>query len=322
MKKFLLATFILFSITTFSQEKNIEFPEKKNLLKSVAEETCKCIDSIVITDKSHAKISEEISQCIKKEVTAYQTGLKLIDAQKESEKGVKKININIQMNENSNEYKQYYYEIENYLRDHCTSMNDKIDTNEKKSHKSISTDSKAIQFYNDGIKEYKNQNYEVAVSHFKKAVEQDHDFPFAWDNLGICYRKLGDYDKALEAYRTSLKIDPTGKMPLQNIPIIYIYKKEYQKAIDAYQEMKKVYFEDPEVEYGIGQVYFQYIKDYEKSLDFIAKAYNKYVKINSPYRSDAESIIQSIYKIMKEQNKLETFHKILNQNNINFDEKK
>lgn len=319
-KAFSIFTVLLF-VPMFAQNDKKETPSKSQLLKSIADQTCKCIDSIEILNKTHAKISEDISKCIKKQVTVYQTGSKLIDAQKEAEKGTKNLNINIQINENSNEYKQYYYDIENQLRKECSSMNDKIKSNENKSHKSISNDPNAIKFYNEGITEYKNKNYSAATTLFKKALEFDYNFPFAWDNLGICYRNLGEYDKALEAYKNSLKIDATGKMPLQNIPIVYIYKKEFQNAIDAYLEMQKIYPNDPEIEYGIGQIYFQYIKDYEKSLDFTAKAYKKYIEINSPYRSDAEFIIKKIYSIMKEQSKADVFKKILNQNKINFDDK-
>jgi cytochrome c-type biogenesis protein CcmH/NrfG len=39
----------------------------------------------------------------------------------------------------------------------------------------------------------------------KKAV-QDPEFAFAWDNLGISYRRLNNYDKAIDAYSKSIAI--------------------------------------------------------------------------------------------------------------------
>jgi cytochrome c-type biogenesis protein CcmH/NrfG len=37
---------------------------------------------------------------------------------------------------------------------------------------------------------------------------QDPEFAFAWDNLGISYRRLNNYDKAIDAYSKSIAIDP------------------------------------------------------------------------------------------------------------------
>ena len=54
----------------------------------------------------------------------------------------------------------------------------------------------------------------------------------------------------------------------------------------------------------------------EKALDNVCKAYNIYVKEKSPYRSDAEKVINMIYKEMKKDNKEEAFKKILKDNNI------
>jgi tetratricopeptide (TPR) repeat protein len=56
-------------------------------------------------------------------------------------------------------------------------------------------------------------------------VKIDPNFAYAYDNMGICYRRLEEYDKAIEAYEKSLKIDPYGTMPLQNLGIVYQRKR-------------------------------------------------------------------------------------------------
>ena len=56
--------------------------------------------------------------------------------------------------------------------------------------------------------------------------------------------------------------------------------------------------------------------DLEKGLDKMCKAYNLYVKINSPYRVDAQAIIQEAYQLMKVKGQEELFNKILKDNNI------
>ena len=97
------------------------------------------------------------------------------------------------------------------------------------------------------------------------------------------------------------------------------HKKEYTKAIDAYLDLDKVYPNDAEVYYGIGQVYYDHLKDNEKALDYIAKAYTIYTTQKSPYRSDAEAIIGYVYKKMKDEGKTDKFKEILKKNNIQFD---
>jgi len=128
--------------------------------------------------------------------------------------------------------------------------------------------------------------------------------------------KLGEYDKAIGAYNKSLEVDPTGLLPLQNIAIVYQYKKEYKKAIKAYEKLAEIDKYNPEVYYGIGQIYSVYLKEYEKGLDNMCKAYNLYVEQKSPYRSDAEEIISMIHTEMKKEGKEEKFNEILKLNKI------
>ncbi|KUJ52283.1 hypothetical protein [Chryseobacterium sp. JAH] len=80
-----------------------------------------------------------------------------------------------------------------------------------------------------------------------------------------------------------------------------------------------MYPNDAEVYYGIGQVYYDHLKDNEKALDYIAKAYTIYTTQKSPYRSDAEAIIGYVYKKMKDEGKTDKFKEILKKNNIQFD---
>ena len=206
--------------------------------------------------------------------------------------------------------------MERYMMSNCTSLKEKIASNEKQSAKSFSDNKKAIEYYNKGMDQSKNENFEKAIEYFEKAVKEDSEFAFAWDNLGINYRRLNNYDKAIECYKKSLELDPKGLMPLQNIAIVYQYKKEYNKAIEAYEKLAEIDKNNPEIYYGIGNVYATNLKDYEKGLENMCKAYNLYVYLKSPYRADAEKIISLIYVEMKKQGKEEKFNQILKDNNI------
>ena len=313
---------LIFNHFSFSQEANIESKFDKNLLlKELAENACKCIDSIETFDKIRDTISAEINRCINDKVGAYQMGCKISgikDLEKDAEEvnGKKQINISIDINPNSNEFKKYYYEMEKYLMSNCDAIKMKIKVNDKVNSKSISNNREALKYYNLGLDESKKENFEKAIDYFKKATVFDTNFAFAYDNIGICSRRLNRFDDAIDAYEKSLEIDPNGTMPLQNIAIAYIFKKEYKKGVKSYEKLAKIEPDNPEVFYGIGNICTNYLFDYEKALDNLCQAYNIYTQQKSPYRTDAEKLIHVVYTKLKEQGKESLFNQILEKHNI------
>lgn len=314
MKKLcLLSLVITVCVSVYSQDVS-----KDKLLAELSSTTCKCIDSIKVTNKSRKEIVEEISTCIDKQASAYQLGVKMFSIKDSvfNPAGKNEFNISINMDKNSKEYKEYYFEMERYLMTNCASLKSKIAADEKESDKSVSRNPEAMILYTKAIHESDKENYKKAIEYFESALKIDDQFAFAWDNLGLCYRKIGNYDKAIEAYNKSIEIDPTGSMPLQNIAIVYQYKKEYKKAIESYEKLIAIDKNNPEIYYGIGQVYTYSLNDLEKGLDNMCKAYNLYIEQKSPYRTDAEKIINTIYTEMKKAGNEALFLKILKANNI------
>lgn len=295
---------------------------KEKILKELSESTCQCIDSIPL-DNPKDSITKRINRCIDDKAVAYQLAVKLSEI-KDLEKnatevdGKKQINIDFVLNKNSEDYKKAYYELESYLMENCKAIKLRIASNNKESEKSFSKNPEALKYYNLGIAESNKDNFAKALEFFKKAVVFDSQFAFAYDNIGVCYRNLNEYDKAIDAYEKSLEIDPNGLLPLQNLPVAYIYKKNYNKAVKCYERLAKVDKNNPEVFYGIGQVYIFYLNDLEKGLDNACLAYNIYVEQKSPYRSDAEKMIQYAYDELKKQGKEKVFEEILTKNHIRF----
>ena len=320
MKIKLFLTVSYFVTSAAFAQKDVK-TESEVFLTELSDKACKCVDSINVYNKVKAVIATEIGDCISKEAVAYQMGIKLIgiDISKENietNNSKKEITVNINTDESSPEYKKHYYEIERFMMANCKSMKDKIESNEMLTKHSYSEDKKAQEFYSQGLKASEKKEYAEAVVLFEKAVKKDPKFSFAWDNLGVNYRRLNNFDKAIEAYNESLKINPEGLMPLQNIAIVYQYKKQYDKAINAYIKLAEIDANNPEVYYGIGLVYALNLSEYEKGLDNACKAYNIYVEQKSPYRSDAEKLINTIFAEMKKQGKEAKFQEILEAHGI------
>jgi tetratricopeptide (TPR) repeat protein len=319
MKKLLLFLAVLSSFNAFSQD--IKMPDSKALLKELSQGACLCVDSIDVINRSKADISKEISRCIADKTNAYQLMAKLSTVPISESKGKKSkkkqtVEISLNLDESSDEFKKYYYEIERYMMDSCKAVKEKIGSNESRNNKSFSEDPIALGYYSMGLEATKKEDFKGAIEYYKKALAVDSLFAFAWDNLGICYRRLGEYDNALNAYQKSLEIDSMGMMPLQNIAIVYQYKQEYAKAVEAYERMALLDKNNPEIYYGIGQIYASYLPDKEKALNNMCKAYQIYTAQKSPYRTDAEKVINMLYVEMKKQGKESRFREILKENNI------
>lgn len=313
MKEKFAFLFLIISFQIYAQEKD------DSLLKELAGNACECIDSIDLYDRAKKEVVVEIHTCIDEQTGAYQMGSKLfnIDYSNAVEKdGKKEVNIQVNLNKDSQDYKEYYYKIERYLMNNCEALGEVIASNDKQSEKSVSEHPEAIRYYSLGIQEARDQNCEKAITYYKEAVRIDPDFAFAWDNIGICYRRLEKYEQAIEAYQKSLSIDPYGKMPLQNIAIVYQYTQEYEKAIEAYERYGAIHKDNPEYYYGAGRVYAVFLNEHEKGLDYMCKAYNLYLEEKSPYRTDAEQVILVIYQEMKKLDKETEFLEILEANNI------
>jgi tetratricopeptide (TPR) repeat protein len=103
--------------------------------------------------------------------------------------------------------------------------------------------------------------------------------------------------------------------------VVYQYQKKYDEALVAYENLQQQYPDDPEGFYGAGIVYIDFKMNYEKALQNLCKAYNIYTNSGSPYRVDAEKLINHIFSKMKAEGKEKRFYEILKENHINSSDK-
>ena len=293
-----------------------------NDIIKIAEEACLCIDKIEVAQENELKY-EKIETCIASSITTAEIKKSIIALREKVEDSLSKIqdfstvdSLNIPDTKNIIiDTSKNYKSIEEYLLRNCPSMEILMMDDSNAQENSVSTNNKSINFYNKGQDNYNNENYEAAIENYKKAVKEDKNFAFAWDMLGLSYRKTGDYKNAIKSYEKSLKIQPYGRVPLMNMPIAYQYLKKYDKAIEGYEEFSKVFPDDPEGYYGIARIYYE-INDYENALDNMMKAYIIYNEISSPYARDAEQNLSAYYNDLKEAGNLELFNRMAEKHNI------
>lgn len=322
----LLTAIVFFCNTILAQEKKaLSEKETKDILaqvsksiknssKDYSEKACTCIDSIDYYSKSQNEISLKVAACIDKSVELVQMNQLVMEMVFDTNSNSKK-EYTVNVNKESSEYKKTYYELERALMDSCVALKNIVNVNDKPEEHSFSKDKTAMSFYSTGNDFSDKGKLKEALESYYQAVKIDPLFVFCWDNIGVCERKLGNYDKAIDAYNKSLDINPKGATALQNLPVVYQFLKKYDLAIKAYKKLIKVDNKNPEGYFGVSRM--QIITgEMEEALGNMCKAYNLYIELKSPYRSDAEKMISLIYTEMKKENKLDKFNAILKDNNI------
>lgn len=282
---------------------NLMVSQEKKISQAILDDSCECIKKI---DFELDKISrnDSIRSCITSSIMADQmkdviSQMAKVDSLKNTNKELSyKIIVDKDLED-----------IEEILLADCSSLKELLMENNQKHKNSISNNKKAREFYEEGQKYSAKGMYDLAIVEYNKAVKKDSKFAFAWDNLGICYRKLNRYEEAIKCYKKSLELDPKGNMPLMNMGVAYDFLKDYKSASEVYVKYIEYYPEDPEGYYGAGRMFYQ-VEDYEKALENIFQAYMLYKDTNSPYIHDAENTIVAFYNDMKEKGLLEKFQKI------------
>jgi tetratricopeptide (TPR) repeat protein len=287
--------------------------DSTQFLRDAAVKACGCIDSVRKIGGNKTVIMDRIHGCIQDQSVLYQSMMKIYLSLRNPD-----AQIIVTTDEKDPQYQHYYFALESRLKDSCKSLNDALFSNDDvTSDKSHSSNPEARAAFNKGLPFLNSEDFAGAIPWFEKAVAIDADFAFAWDNLGISYRKTNQLEKAVAAYRSSLKADPKGHTPLQNLPVALGMLNRADEAIEAYKNLLVLFPGDPEAYYGMGMIYLQNKKDFETALDQFCEAYNLYVEQKSPYRSDAESMISAIYRALKKDGKESVFDSILKKHHIN-----
>lgn len=280
---------------------NIGFSqEKTEYIEEISKDACDCISEI---NSDVSEKNKAIKNCIAKAiVTVLKTDVT------NTKNNVSEIKID----------KKAYTNIEKYLIKNCEALKNISFSENKMFEHATSNDVLAQLAYDDGMEYLEEKEYENAIPKFKKAIEIDPSFAFAWDNLGISYRKTDQYEKAIKAYEKSLKINPEGRMPLINIAVAYNLNNEFKQAIKYYNKYISIYSNDPEGYYGLGLILYSN-NEYEKGLDNLIHAYTIYTAQHSPYRADAAEKIGYMYNDLKKQGEIDLFNKLANKYHLKID---
>lgn len=265
---------------------------------AVSEASCNCIATIPTNLETEAK-NKGVQDCIASSVSQLR----------------EELDIDISTVE---EIRGFYGEVYDYLVDNCEALSVVIFSDDAEKLNSYSSNDKAVRFYNQGQDYALDKKYKKAIKFYEKAVKEDPQFVFAWDNLGRSYREINELDKAIAAYKKSIAVDSLNRTSLMNIAVAYNYKKEYSNSQYWYTKLIDINDQDPEGHYGIA-LSFLYQNKIQEALESIIQAHKLYKAMGSPYVADAKKVMSYLKQFFEEANRLKEFKNTLKENNISLE---
>jgi hypothetical protein len=95
----------------------------------------------------------------------------------------------------------------------------------------------AVEHYNRGAENYRQDNFELAIEEFTEAIALDPQLTLAYSSRGAAYKAAGDYDRAIADYDQAIALDPQLALAYLNRGNAYSDMGEYDRAIT---DMEKV----------------------------------------------------------------------------------
>ena len=90
-----------------------------------------------------------------------------------------------------------------------------------------------------GRKAIETKDYQAAVGHLTKAVQELPNDADAHSMLGYSYRKVGTFDKSMEHYQTALKLDSNHRSAHEYLGELYLDMNQLPNAEKQLAALKK-----------------------------------------------------------------------------------
>ena len=149
------------------------------------------------------------------------------------------------------------------------------------------------KLYYLGLKEVFQENWEMALSYFQKAVAKNPKLAEAYFFMGNCYDKLERYLDAKESYKQAIRIKPDLAEAHYNLGVTYDNLGRYTEAIESYKQALRIEpdYDDAHCNLGVAYSnldrYTEAIESFKQAIrinpDFAGAHYNlgvTYVKLD------------------------------------------
>lgn len=157
--------------------------------------------------------------------------------------------------------------------------------------------------YDLGYVYMQKNSLDLAVVHFKKALELKPDYSLAKNNLGVVYMKQQQWDDAILCFRDLIEnlVYTTPQKPMVNLGWAYYNKKEYTLAEKHYNDAFDLYrdglikdWDYIQALYGLSLIYMETgrtakaVETLSLALKDAPRAYPLYFKLAEAYKHQSE----------------------------------
>ena len=98
----------------------------------------------------------------------------------------------------------------------------------------------AQRFYQDGLKEHDNGEFEAAIKHYTAAVKVFPMFFEAIDNMGFGYMSLGNWNAAAQSFEESVSVNPDGFAAIFSLGECNMRLENYDLAVSLFERAAKL----------------------------------------------------------------------------------
>lgn len=157
-------------------------------------------------------------------------------------------------------------------------------------------DPKARDLRNRAKEKMDKEKYAKAIKLFEKCLAIDTMSCDSWDELGVCYRRIGRTDDAIRCYTRSLHINRENPVPAMNLGFLYLLKRDYPSAANAYTICISIDSTNPEGYFGVASAAHYLAPDSAAELTYvnIGKAMQRYQKYTRSVPQDVRLLAGKI----------------------------
>ena len=94
----------------------------------------------------------------------------------------------------------------------------------------------AIAYFGIGNTYSNQENYNLSINFYKKAVELKPEYADAYFGMGNVYSKQGKYSRAIKSYKHNIAINSTNAASYYNMGLLYIKLGNKKIAIDLIEK--------------------------------------------------------------------------------------
>lgn len=130
---------------------------------------------------------------------------------------------------------------------------------------------RGLIFRTDYYNTKRERDWDIALSSFQTAVEQDPNYYPAYIEMGVMYDEIGS-PLALEAYNSAIEIEPNSGEAWYNIGIFHQVRDSFDLAMQAYRTINKIDSTWADPYYNQGYIHLLKTKNYDSAVFFLKKA--------------------------------------------------